>query len=125
MHDREVISLSLAIATAGLLMLFFAASAAKPEEVSIAELGSSQLGATVKVAGEVAKVRNHEAGHVFLRIRDGTGEVAVPLFRRVAQEVDRSCLEEGARIEIVGRVEEYRGELEVVPREGDEVRCLR
>jgi DNA/RNA endonuclease YhcR with UshA esterase domain len=125
MRDREVVSLSLAIATAGLLMLFFAASIAQPREVSIGELTSAQLGATVKVAGEVMKVKNHEAGHVFLRIHDGTGEVAVPLFKRVAEDVDKSCLREGALIEVIGRVEEYRGELEVVPREGDEVRCLR
>jgi|Deesub1362B_J571_1020462.scaffolds.fasta_scaffold02733_2 DNA/RNA endonuclease YhcR with UshA esterase domain len=125
MRNSEVVSLSLAIATAGLLMLFFAASLAEAKEVSIGELSSAQLGATVKVAGEVVRVKNHEAGHVFLRIRDGTGEVSVPLFKRVAEDVNKSCLREGARIEVIGRLEEYRGELEVVPREGDEVRCLR
>jgi len=69
------------------------------------------------------KLRRHEDGHVFLRINDGTGEVKVAIFRNVAAGVDRRCLVRGARVTVVGRVEEYRGELEVVPREGEEVRC--
>ncbi len=124
MRDREVVSLSLAIATAGLLALFFAASIAQPKEVPLGELTGAQLGATVKVTGEIVKVKNHEAGHVFLRIRDSTGEVAVPLFKNVAEEVDGSCLREGTHIEVIGRVKEYRGELEVVPGKGDKVQCL-
>jgi DNA/RNA endonuclease YhcR with UshA esterase domain len=124
MRDYEVVSLSLAISTVGILLLFFAASIAEPREVSIGELSSAHLGAKVKVAGEVVRVRNHDEGHVFLRVSDGKGEVAVPLFKKVAEGVDKSCLREGAKIELIGRVEEYRGELEVIPREGDEVRCL-
>jgi DNA/RNA endonuclease YhcR with UshA esterase domain len=124
MRDREVISLSLAVATLGLVTLSLAASAAKPEEVKIAELSDVRLGALVEVSGEVVKVRNHEEGHVFLRIDDGTGEVKVAIFRNIAGKVERECLIQGAHLAVVGRVEEYRGELEVVPREGEGVRCL-
>ncbi|WP_456475177.1 exodeoxyribonuclease VII large subunit [Candidatus Pyrohabitans sp.] len=125
MRDSEVISLSLAASTLGLLLLFFAASISEPRELDIGELSGDYLGAQVKIEGEVMKLRYHEAGHIFLRVSDGTGEVAVPLFKGVAEKVDRSCLKKGAKIVLTGRVEEYRGELEVIPREGDDIRCLR
>jgi len=108
-----------------LVILFLAASMAHPQEVDIGSLSSSMLGAKVRVSGEIVKVRIHEDGHVFLRVRDDSGEVAVPIFRNVAQEVDNRCLALGMRISVVGRVQEYRGELEVVPWEGDDVRCQR
>ncbi len=125
MRDREVVSLSLVVATLGIVTLSFAAGTAKPEVMKIAELSGAQLGALVEVEGEVVDVKNHRNGHVFLRLSDGTGEVKVALFRSVAREVEPQCLREGARVAVVGRVEEYRGEIELVPREGEKVRCLR
>jgi DNA/RNA endonuclease YhcR with UshA esterase domain len=55
---------------------------------------------------------------------DGTGEIVLLLWQNVYDAIpDAERLDAGVRVEVTGQVEEYRGELEIVP-EADGVRIV-
>jgi DNA/RNA endonuclease YhcR with UshA esterase domain len=123
MDDSELLRISFFVSTAGLLVLFFVSGQLQPSHVPISEISLVHEGKNVETAGTIASIKFHEEGHIFLKVTDGSGHVQVVLFEEVAREVDSSCLEEGKRIEVVGRVEEYRGKPEIVISSAGDLRC--
>ena len=75
------------------------------------------------VSGEISSLKIHENGHIFLKVRDESGEVMVVIFKNVVsklKEKELACLELNKTMKIEGRVEEYRGNLELV---AEEIKC--
>lgn len=128
MNDASLLKLSLFASVAGLILLAFAASQLQPQVAKIAEISYDDAGSRVVIKGQVIAVSSHKDGHVFLKISDGTGKIAVPIFSSLLERLDTSatnCLKLGGEVEILGRVEEFRGALEIVPRGAGDVRCLK
>jgi DNA/RNA endonuclease YhcR with UshA esterase domain len=80
----------------------------------IGALSTSHVETVVTVAGEVTRAEPFSTGHR-VWIDDGTGEVMILLWDNVYQRVPGD-LTPGTQIRATGRVEEYQGTLEVVPR---------
>ena len=96
----------------------------QPTLVRIVEVGDDAVGGWVVVGGNITHRSDHPEGHIFLRLEDGTGEMMVPVFRGLAKELEgKGCLQQGHRLKVRGRVEEYRGSLEVVPKEPSDISC--
>jgi DNA/RNA endonuclease YhcR with UshA esterase domain len=89
--------------------------------VVIAELGAASVGRHVTVEAQVAVVEPFSEG-VKLTIDDGSGQVTLLLWQNVYEAVpDRAQLAAGATIRALGKVQEYRGMLEIVPGLGMDV----
>ncbi|MEE9616748.1 MAG: OB-fold nucleic acid binding domain-containing protein, partial [Anaerolineae bacterium] len=57
-------------------------------------------------------------------LEDDTGTIILLLWQNVYETIpDADQLVTGARVEVMGRIEEYRGELEIIP-EADGVRVV-
>jgi len=79
-------------------------------------LTSADEGQRVMIEGEVVRVEGlSSAVKVFLN--DGTGEVLVFVWRTVLDRIANNAAlgTEGSRVRVVGTVEVYKGDLEVVP----------
>ncbi|WP_186725516.1 exodeoxyribonuclease VII large subunit [Planomicrobium sp. CPCC 101110] len=83
------------------------------EVIEISAIDSSYVGKTVTVQGLVASRQIHSKGHVFLTVKDETGELSVPLF--ADKEIDSEPYQEGKTVNVTGKVQEYQGKYEVVP----------
>jgi len=91
-----------------------AATWATPRETG--SLTSADEGQRVMIEGEVVRVEGlSSAVKVFLN--DGTGEVLVFVWRTVLDRIANNAAlgTEGSRVRVVGTVEVYKGDLEVVP----------
>lgn len=67
----------------------------------------------------------HEDGHVFFEIKDITGSIDVVLFKGMVEDAGGIETIQGCAVmEITGRIDEYRGALELIPRGGGDVKCL-
>jgi DNA/RNA endonuclease YhcR with UshA esterase domain len=54
--------------------------------------------------------------HVFLNIADNTGEITVVAFKN--SNIDEAYdLEVGEEVSVLGRIDEYKGELEIIAKE--------
>lgn len=88
-------------------------------ERSVADLTREEVGRWIAVRGMLARVDPFANG-VKLKVDDGTGAVSVVLWEDVYAALleyigDGRRLDPGAEIRVLGRLSEFRGELEVVP----------
>ncbi len=126
MDDGGLLKVSLLISTIGIILLFLVSSTAEIAIVKISELDLDDAGRLVSIEGRITSKRANDDGHIFLKVADDTGSISAVLFSSAVKKLDGSvleCLERGRHIKMTGRVEEYRGAMEVVPREGDGLIC--
>ncbi len=127
MNDSDLLKTSFVVATFGLVLLFLVSSYSTVPVVKISELSYDDTGIKVAVRGEVTSVRTHKDGHIFLELKDETGEISIAIFKNVAENLDtvsRECIMNiGAGVEVAGEVTEYRESLEIIPQRTDDVKC--
>lgn len=111
--NRSLSTLSLVASLAGIALIYGLSCAVEPKAISV-NLLDRHLGNIVSVSGSIVDLRRHEAGHIFLKVRDESGVCEVPLFKDIASKMPRLIL--GDHLRVVGVVEEYRDALQVVPR---------
>lgn len=98
----------------GIIILIAIAWFTEPVLVEIGSL-ENEVGKTVVVQGEVTDT-SYKSKVTFFEIDDGTGKVTAVLFK-----LPTEYIEKGDKIQIKGKAEYYKGELEIV---ADEVKCL-
>lgn len=82
--------------------------------VPIDELNEEYLGALVKVEGEITSKKTN-----FIYVDDGQGEIKI-YFKQNAK-IDKSVLEEGGHVSVVGILEINAGEITILPRLPEDV----
>lgn len=120
MKEEEMMRICLAGSIIGILVLYFIALYLPSTEMDIGEVTGNVIGSVVKVEGQVEDFYEHRSGHYFFDLADGTGKVRVVVWEQMVEElrlggVNVSDIRDGARLEITGTVERYRGELELIP----------
>ncbi|HEY4691476.1 MAG TPA: OB-fold nucleic acid binding domain-containing protein [Anaerolineae bacterium] len=84
-------------------------------------LAASDIGTLVAIVGDVLRVEGFSAG-VAVFVNDGTGELRVVIFNNVLAFVpNATALQAGAKVHVVGRLDEFSGALELVPALGYDV----
>jgi len=107
------IKILLTAAILGLVVLYFVNSILTAQITKIADL---KIGQVERISGMVTSVYTTKLGHTFLKVADNTGDIDVVVFN--SSKIDfASELEVGQEISILGRVEEYKGKLELIAKE--------
>jgi exonuclease VII large subunit len=119
-NEDKMLRISLIGSILGLLALYFIVLNISSVHVKVGEVTGSFMGNVVKVDGEVKDFYEHRNGHFFFNLEDDTGEIRVVIWEDMIEElrlggIDVSGIRDGARLEITGTVELYRGELELIP----------
>jgi DNA/RNA endonuclease YhcR with UshA esterase domain len=97
-------------------MIYFAASQTEPETINLEDLNQEFVGRTVAIEGQIKSKKVHEDGHIFLTISDGSKSVQTPIFSNVAQHLDSQDFAQGSKLRVVGLVDNYREQMQVIPR---------
>jgi DNA/RNA endonuclease YhcR with UshA esterase domain len=113
----------------GMVLIYIAAINLEPEQIELKDINSELVGRSVSTTGKIVYRRNHDAGHLFLTISDGDINIAVPLFAGYLSTLKENGLteddfQEGTRVLVCGLVDEYQGQLQVIPRRKDDVKIL-
>jgi DNA/RNA endonuclease YhcR with UshA esterase domain len=90
--------------------------------MNIGDIDKSFVGKTVNVTGEITSISNNK-GNIFINVKDETGEIKVVLWEDTiksinANDLDTNKLNKGSKINIIGDVQIYRGEMEIIPIRG-------
>ncbi len=108
-------------APADLVLVWKSAAGQAPPQMPIGAITAAERGRTVSVSGVVLESRRLSTG-LRLLIGDETGEIALLLWDDVlAQAPERDQLGVGARLSVHAKVDVYRDELELVPRQGTDL----
>ena len=113
----------------GLVLIYIAAINLEPEQIKLKDITPELIGRSVLTTGEIVYRRTHDAGHLFLTISDDDTKIAVPLFAGYLSTLKEVGLteddfQEGKKISVSGLVDEYQGQLQVIPRRVSDVKIL-
>jgi len=109
----DIIKISIAVAAIGIVALFFLVRYNEQNTVKISELKQGQI---ERITGMVNSIYVSKDGHTFLKVADTSGEISVVAFK--SSNIDEVYdLEVGDQVSVLGRVEEYKGGLEVIAKE--------
>lgn len=109
----DILKISIITAVIGVILLFVITQVFKEETIKIEDL---KLGQIERISGMVTSVYVSRNMHVFLKVADNTGEVDVVIFEN--NNIDEAYdLEVGEEVSVLGRVDEYKGKLEIIAKE--------
>ena len=109
----DILKISIITAVIGVILLFVITQVFKEETIKIEDL---KLGQIERVSGMVTSVYVSRNMHVFLKVADNTGEVDVVIFEN--HNIDEAYdLEVGDEVSVLGRVDEYKGKVEIIAKE--------
>lgn len=95
------------------------------ESRSIAAISTVDVGKTVTLERAGIAGVDYLSKGVKLTLTDATGSIALILWQDLLEQTeDRHDLLPGSQVKVTGRIDEYEGELEIVPRTGDGVTVL-
>lgn len=90
---------------------------------AIGDVTTADVGRTLRLGGTLGDPTTFSQGIKF-PLSDESGTITLLLWENVYAAIpDADRLQSGARVEVVGRIDEYRGELEIVP-QADGVRVM-
>ena len=121
-----IVSASAICSVLGIMLIYFASASIKPVEVQISDLSFDYVGKVATVSGTIVYKKEHPAGHIFLTLSDGENKLQVPIFYGVVKNLEGSdttkeMLKYKTYLTVTGMVDEYNGELQIVPRNADDI----
>ncbi len=117
MEEKSLFKIALACSLVGVTTLFFVSEFIEVDDKYIEEITIDDLGKDVKIMGTVKKVVDN--GNVVMMNVVQPQELKVVVFKENDEEM--VSLKAGNYIEVLGKVEEYNGELEII---GDRIRLI-
>jgi DNA/RNA endonuclease YhcR with UshA esterase domain len=93
-----------------------------PEELTVGALSPADVGRMVTLHGVVGPAEPFSSG-VRYTLSDGTGEITLLLWSNVVEEAPAGLVG-GAEVRVLGQIAEYKGTLEIIPRQGSDLEVL-
>jgi exonuclease VII large subunit len=117
MENKVLLYLSLASSVTGLVILY-AASLQIGLSTSLAgDITYDDVGKNAKVCGVITSAFTSKTGHVFLTLKDHSGEIELVVFNSTVDELQADNLKKNDRICVSGKIDEYENKLEIIPKE--------
>ena len=120
MDDATLAKASLAVFSAGMILLFIVTTMVLPRHMAISSITSDIMGDSVQVTGKLESV-SRSNGNIFLKVGDPSGSINVVVFQDNARKMNIDNLQEGKNSTISGRVGMYKSEIEVI---ADEIKVI-
>ncbi|MFQ5647843.1 MAG: exodeoxyribonuclease VII large subunit [Candidatus Aenigmatarchaeota archaeon] len=120
MDESLLTRVALACSIFGLAGLFFVSSSLTGAVVGIGGLTPESIGVGVKVCGNITDKHVSRAGHMFFQVADRSGAIDVVVFNSTVDRIassDPRGLEVGNGVCVLGKLDIYKGELEILPRD--------
>jgi len=113
--DESLVKLSILtsiIGISGLLVFLFVS---KPLQVRVQDIDETLLGKRVEVSGKVEDLFSKN-GHIFFYLRN-VSKIKVVAFRSTVKRLGLEDLRDGDSVKVIGTVERYRGEIEIITKD--------
>jgi DNA/RNA endonuclease YhcR with UshA esterase domain len=119
MNEKQLVWVCLIGSIIGITTLYFIVIQIHSEHVNIGEINQNHIGKSVNLTGKVVELRISN-GHLFFDLQDETGRIKVILWNDTLEllemnGVNITKISNNAKLNIIGSVQLYKGELEVIP----------
>jgi len=93
----------------GTALLLFLSAKLEPRLINIDEIDVRKIDNSVKIIGSVTSVKDTQSLFIF-DVEDESGKIKVIAYKGKEEAIG---LNEGMKVEIIGKVKEYEGEIEI------------
>lgn len=121
MSDK-VLYLAFCISIIGLLILTYVSEVLNPPVSGIGDINTNSIGRNLHVTGNVSRIHEFKGGSIILTVKDSTGEIDVYLDYYTAKSMPGIL--EAKEVDVIGEVDEYKGRLEIKPKESNWIRVI-
>jgi len=95
------------------------------ETRAIGEISDSDVGNSLSIARAKVSHVDHFSAGIKYTLDDGTGTIILLVWQNVLEEISvRHAIVPGSQVRVAGRIEEYQGDLEIIPRQGKDLALL-
>ncbi len=127
MTKNILILISFFTSVIGLILIYIAAINIKPVEIKINQINSDLIGRSVSTQGIITQKKLHSEGHLFLMLSDEGYEIQVPIFSSLMKDLMKENMTEAnfeidEMISVTGLVDEYRDQLQILPRKTSDIK---
>lgn len=124
--ERNLILISLLCSLIGLFLIYYSTLIIQPVEVDLNNINFELIGRVVKTRGKIVYKREHEAGHLFLTLAKDDTKIQVPIFAGLMEKlkevgINSEDFKKGKEIIVTGLVDEYGGQLQIIPRKVEDL----
>ncbi|MFH0711356.1 MAG: OB-fold nucleic acid binding domain-containing protein [Candidatus Aenigmatarchaeota archaeon] len=111
----------------GLFLIYYISDITLPKEMEIESISPDQVGNFVSTKGTIVTRTLTKTGHLFLTLQGDERKIDVVMFSTflTKEKVDPAKLKKGITLSINGMLEEYKGELQIVPKKAADVKIGR
>jgi len=118
--DKKITRLCLVGSVASIAILYLAVLQVDSQAVKVGDITESLAGSVVNVTGYASNVYLHKNGHVFFNLKEGEDKIRVVIWESDVEQlkysgVDVAGMKEGDKVQVVGTVQMYQGEPEIIP----------
>jgi len=122
MNEKTITRISIIGVLISLSFLYLVTTQIFSSHVNIGEIDKSFAGKTVNITGRVNEVSEGK-GSMFVVMEDGTGQIKVVIWEDTLEYLEMNGIlndiKEGAEMNVIGNIQIYKGELEIIPVRGN------
>jgi DNA/RNA endonuclease YhcR with UshA esterase domain len=123
MNEKKLTKISAVGVCISIIALYIVTNQIFSVNVNIGEIDKSFIGKSVNITGTVVGITKNK-GNFFVDLEDDTGKIKLILWEDTAELLQSNGIEinelnKGNIINVVGEVQVYRGELEIIPIRGN------
>ena len=121
---KKLYWVGISVSLVGILALYFIASIQKPQFKPIPQITSEDVGKLLTTEGRIVYKKVHPNGHIFLTLKKDGKLIQVPLFKSFLEHTifKHVYFKLGQKLRVTGVVEEYHGNLQIIPRKESDVK---
>lgn len=127
--DDKLLKIALVTSLIGLIGLILFTPSIEVKKVKIEDISRAMIDEEVSIDCVVSEVKSSSSGSsYFLTINDGTGQMPLIIFETQIAQMQSNSLEIGdfkdKKVNIIGKVTEYNGQLEIILSSGDSLKII-
>lgn len=127
--DDKLLKIALVTSLIGLIGLILFTPSIEVKKVKIEDITRAMIDEEVSIDCVVSEVKSSSSGSsYFLTINDGTGQMPLIIFETQIAQMQSNSLEIGdfkdKKVNVIGKVTEYNGQLEIILSSGDSLKII-
>lgn len=127
--DDKLLKIALITSLIGIIGLIIFTPSIEVKKVKIEEITRAMIDEEVSIDCVVSEVKSSSTGSsYFLTINDGTGQMPLVIFESQLAQMQSNDFEieefKNKKVNIVGKITEYNGELEIILSSGDSLKII-
>ncbi|MEG3225093.1 MAG: DNA-binding protein [Methanobacteriales archaeon Met13] len=129
LEDEKIFKIALFTSLLGIMGMIITSSYIMPHKVQIKDIGLGMVDKEVSVEGFVQGVEKSKKGETyFVDINDGNGRIKVVVFQSTSLDLEKNNISMVGlgqrRVNVVGSVAEYQGNLEIILKDSKSLKIL-